>query len=104
MDNTQNEANMPVLVANALININLGAGYINRVLEALNYLVEGKEEDVKALQEKVNTDGSSNTPWENAVITLTMLLQDVMRIATETGQLEYKTLEDILPAEGDIVD
>jgi len=86
----QNNGTIPYLKADALVDVTIGAGFVERVQKTLLYLMEGHEEDLKTLDAKKEHGASTQlTPWENAVITQTMLLQDIMINAEKNGSIEY---------------
>lgn len=94
-DNQQNDFQVPHLKADAIIPVQIGTGFVQRLQELLQFLMDGKEEEIKALETK--EPGADLTPWEGAVVTVTMILQEVMKIAKETDQLEFKSLSSMLP-------
>jgi len=95
MSDVQQEVMIPHLKLEAVINVNLGTMFVDRMQKALIYLVEGKEEEIQKLDAKKDTQ-EPLTPWENAVVGITMLLQEVMKIAESTGQIEYKPIGDFV--------
>lgn len=97
MSENQQDLMIPHIKQNAIIDIKLGTAYINRLHMMMQYLVEGHEEDVKKLEERKG-DESNLTPWENAVITITMLLQEILKVAGENNQIEYISLKDSITA------
>lgn len=94
-DNQTNDLQIPHLKPTALLDIKVGTGFVERLQQVLQFLMEGKEQEMEALQAK--TPGDDLTPFEASVVTMTMLLQEIMKVAKETDQIEYKSLSSMLP-------
>jgi hypothetical protein len=99
MSDNQQDMQIPHLKATAIIAVQIGTGFVQRLQELMIFLMEGREEEIKALETK--KPGEDMTPWENSVVTVTMLLQDIMKNAKDTDQLEYKSLSSMLPSSPD---
>lgn len=95
MSDQQNDLQIPHLKPDAIIPLELGTGFVQRLQELMQFLMEGREEEIKALETK--KPGEDLTPWEGSVVTVTMILQEVMKVAKESNQLEYLPLSSMLP-------
>lgn len=93
MSESQNGVMIPHIKKDAIIEVKMGAAFISRIQYTLNYLMEGHGEELKALEAKQGKE-ENLTLWENAVVTMSMLLQEVLKIAQENNQVEFKSLED----------
>lgn len=96
MSDKKEEMQIPHLKPNAIIKLELGAGWISRFQEGYVSLLTGHDEDLKKLEARQG-EQTNLTGWEQMVIASSMLLQEVMTIAQKTDQLEYKSLESIIP-------
>jgi hypothetical protein len=99
MSDNQQDMQVPHLKATAIIAVQIGTGFVQRLQELMIFLMEGREEEIKALE--IKKPGEDMTPWENSVVTVTMILQDIMKNAKDTDQLEYKSLSSMLPSSPD---
>jgi hypothetical protein len=95
MSDNQQEVKIPYLKPNAILDVKLGARFISEMQQVLFYLIDGRDEDLKEMQKKQK--GEEFTPWESAVMTCSMFMQEVMKIAESSGNIEYKSIEEIIP-------
>ena len=96
MSDKKEELQVPHLKPGAIIKLELGTGWINRFQEGYVSLLTGHDEDLKKLEARQG-DQNDLTGWEQMVIASSMLLQEILTIAQSTDQLEYKSLESIIP-------
>ena len=96
MSDKKEEIQIPHLKPGAIITLELGAGWISRFQEGFLFLLKDHEEDIKKLEARQG-EQTDLTGWEQMVIASSMFLQEVMTIAQKTDQLDYKSLESIIP-------
>jgi hypothetical protein len=96
MSDNQQDMQIPLLKRDAVITVQLGTGWIGRFQEGFTYMMEGHEEDLKKLEERKGNQ-ENLTGWEQMVIASSILLQEIMTIAQNTDQLEYKPLSSMIP-------
>jgi hypothetical protein len=97
-ENQQQDLMLPHIKQDAIVEVKIGTAFINRLHTMMHYLVEGHEEDVKLLEAKKGSE-ETLTLWENAVVTTTMLLQEILRVAQENDQVEYRSLKESIMGE-----
>jgi hypothetical protein len=98
MSENQQDLMLPHIKQDAIVEVKIGTAFIKRLQVMLQYLVDGHNEEVLALEKKAGTE-EILSPWENAVVATTMLLQEILRVAKENDQVEYRSLTDSLMAE-----
>jgi hypothetical protein len=95
MEQIEKEGKIPYLKGDALIGLKIGTAFVQQLSSMIEYLTTGHETDLKSLADKKG-DYKDITPWENAMITITMLLREVYKVAEENNLLEYKTAEEVV--------
>lgn len=87
------ESMIPFLKSTAVLDIKIGAAFVQQLQNTLVYLMDGHAEDIAALEAK---GGQGDlTYWETSVVTITTILQEIMRVAQETGEIDYKDSTEI---------
>jgi CO dehydrogenase/acetyl-CoA synthase epsilon subunit len=85
---------IPHIKANAIINLTVGGEMISRIQRTLMFLTKDlSEKESTDLQQKI-ASGRQLSEKENAIATMSTLILAISNIAKETGQLEYRTVED----------
>lgn len=91
-----NDIQVPYLKQNALITVEIGTAFVGQLQAALVYLADGHEEDLRELEQKMQNKSELNN-WDQAIVCTTNLMQEIMRIAEKTEQIEYKPVESLIP-------
>ena len=84
---------IPILKKEAIVPIELGAGFVTRLYELLAYLGDKTPEEIhefqKLVEDKKLPDAGN---WGYHYLTLTMLLQEIAKSADAKGMIDYVDL------------
>jgi hypothetical protein len=88
---------LPQLKPGALVTIQLGSAFINKIQECFQLHVMNNMEDLNKLKAKEGKyDAEPLTPWETIAIMYSTLLQEIMKTAEADGLIEYVSVESML--------
>ena len=87
---------VPFLKKDAIISIELGAGYIDRLYRLLNFIIEGKSQDDLAKMKSLIDNNQELEGWMFHYVTIHMLLESALKSGIGSGQVDYKELDDLV--------
>lgn len=91
MENPANtKINVPHLKHDAIVSLELGAGYIQYLQLALSVIL--KDKDTTALGEKIK-EKSKLEDWEQAAVAITQLLRYIFETAEKQGMMVEKEID-----------
>lgn len=82
--------------SDAIIPINIGAGFMQKLTSVLISLADQQTEEEMLLLQKLMNDGKElPEPWMENIFTLMVLLKDIETAAEKNGFTYEKTLDEI---------
>ncbi len=90
------DTKIPFIKGGSQVPITLGTGVIADLQATLSHLLTGRSEgDLAAIQGHIDSKQQLEG-WEIGVVTLTRLLRDVQTSAEATGQIEMRSINDVI--------
>lgn len=92
------ENQIPFLKADAVVPVEIGTGFVQRIQQVLHYLIPTRsEEEIKDLEDRLK----NNKPleeWMQPFLTITTLLNSIEKTAEKLGMIEYRPIQEIIPS------
>lgn len=98
-DNQQPQPDMmiPQLKAGAMVNVKMGGVFIDKIRKCFEHHMVGHEKELEVLKTKIPDQYATGlSPWEETAVMYSTLMQEVMRLAQEQGQIEEVSLKDTI--------
>ena len=87
---------VPILKKDAQIPLTFGSEYVNRIQAALFFLLEDKDKEFsEALKVKLSAN-QELTAQEAAIVTLSNILQHIMKVAESMDLIEYRDISEVI--------
>lgn len=88
---------IPVLNKDAVVQLNIGAGFVKQLASVLYFLAENKSsEELESFTKKVKNNEELE-PWEFSYLVIQQLVQEVYARAKEQGKTSDVPLSNIIP-------
>lgn len=90
------EQNIPFLRKDALVPMEIGAGFVNKLYELSMFIVADKsDEQLEALNAAIKNETTDSEPWMKHYYTVLLLLKSIEEQAVAHKLVEYRSANEL---------